>query len=105
MLWEIVSREHSWSDVPQNWLIFQKIKEGERPRLPPSPDCPQWLTDLIRECWAPDPNLRPGFTDIFTRLSAQLVLLQGSAGTPPVVPDPEQLPPAPAPAPPSHKPV
>ena len=45
--------------------ILQKLKKGERPKLPIN--CGE-LTKLIEECWREDPLQRPTFSNICKRL-------------------------------------
>jgi serine/threonine protein kinase len=43
-----------------------RVLTGMRPKLPP--DCPSHLSFLIRQCWDGNPDKRPNFEDICTKL-------------------------------------
>jgi serine/threonine protein kinase len=42
------------------------VRKGKRPKLPPN--CPDHLSSLIQQCWDGNPDNRPDFHDICTRL-------------------------------------
>jgi serine/threonine protein kinase len=42
-----------------------RVREGKRPQLPP--DCPS-LSNLIQQCWDGNPDKRPNFQEICTKL-------------------------------------
>jgi hypothetical protein len=44
--------------------------ENFRPALPDS--VPETLADLIRDCWAPNPNSRPNFETVLSRLDGEI---------------------------------
>jgi hypothetical protein len=43
-----------------------RVREGNRPQLPP--DCPNYLSGLIQQCWRKNPVNRPDFQTICTEL-------------------------------------
>eukprot|EP01103_Thecamoeba_quadrilineata_P014173 TRINITY_DN414_c0_g1_i2.p1 TRINITY_DN414_c0_g1~~TRINITY_DN414_c0_g1_i2.p1 ORF type:complete len:626 (+),score=95.19 TRINITY_DN414_c0_g1_i2:617-2494(+) len=48
-------------------IIIQTAKFGLRPRI--DSECPQLLADLMKQCWDPDPNVRPSFKEIISLLN------------------------------------
>lgn len=50
------------------------VKNTLRPPIPPRCD-PEWRK-LMEECWSPDPNRRPSFTEITCRLRSMSMALQ-----------------------------
>ncbi|KAH9561470.1 hypothetical protein CY35_05G023500 [Sphagnum magellanicum] len=44
----------------------ERVLKGMRPQLPP--DCPSHLSSLIQQCWDGDPDERPNFQEICTKL-------------------------------------
>jgi len=44
----------------------ERVLRGMRPQLPP--DCPSHLSSLIQQCWDGDPDERPNFQEICTKL-------------------------------------
>jgi hypothetical protein len=54
------------------------VREGKRPQLPPY--CPSQLYNLIQQCWNGNPDERPEFQDICTKLRhIKGLLLKGMA--------------------------
>eukprot|EP01095_Lingulamoeba_sp_RSL-Kostka_P011392 TRINITY_DN4306_c0_g1_i1.p1 TRINITY_DN4306_c0_g1~~TRINITY_DN4306_c0_g1_i1.p1 ORF type:complete len:577 (-),score=183.46 TRINITY_DN4306_c0_g1_i1:103-1800(-) len=67
IIWELVTRlepfeEHDDYDVFMNCVV----NEHERPEIPQ--DCPESLEQLMRNCWAHNPEDRPDFQEIVTTL-------------------------------------
>jgi serine/threonine protein kinase len=57
----------------------ERVLRGMRPQLPP--DCPSDLSSLIQQCWDGDPDKRPNFQEICTKLRhIKGLLLTGMAG-------------------------
>jgi len=73
---EILSRKVPYHHIGGMREILQKIKKGERPKLPIN--CGE-LTKLIEECWREDPLQRPTFPDICKRLiSLKKMFMKGT---------------------------
>ena len=74
VLWELRVLEVPWANVGQWQLMHAVVEEGQRPPLdaPPAgaPTFPSIdLYDaLIEDAWDQDPELRPAFEDVITRL-------------------------------------
>jgi len=51
---------------PTPTAFKDRVREGKRPELPPY--CPSQLSSLIRQCWDANPDERPNFQDICTKL-------------------------------------
>lgn len=73
MLWEIAAQERpdllSILGIEGGAFIItllQKLKAGER--LPSRPGWPQWIADIMQQCWRTDPRERPTFSQICDRL-------------------------------------
>ncbi|KAH9549243.1 hypothetical protein CY35_10G007800 [Sphagnum magellanicum] len=47
-------------------VFKDRVRGGERPQLPP--DCPSELSNLIQQCWDGNPDERPNFQEICTKL-------------------------------------
>jgi len=59
-------------------VFKDRVRGGERPQLPP--DCPSELSNLIQQCWDGNPDERPNFQEICTKLRhiKGLLLTEGS---------------------------
>ncbi len=44
--------------------FYEHIRSGERPALPPTSYCPEYLSALIQRCWATRAEARPTFREI-----------------------------------------
>ena len=65
VMWEIGSRAEPWGNIQGTFLmesLLRKILAGERP--PVEDDWPMLYKNVMRQCWATDPNERPAFSDI-----------------------------------------
>eukprot|EP00002_Diphylleia_rotans_P010349 TRINITY_DN207_c1_g2_i1.p1 TRINITY_DN207_c1_g2~~TRINITY_DN207_c1_g2_i1.p1 ORF type:complete len:2529 (-),score=565.37 TRINITY_DN207_c1_g2_i1:198-7784(-) len=71
VMWEILTRKDPYDDVQElaniHFLIFNQHR---RPTLPP--DLPDELEQIIKEAWNTNPEKRPTFKQITTRLSGFL---------------------------------
>ncbi|XP_024543763.1 light-sensor Protein kinase-like [Selaginella moellendorffii] len=47
-------------------MDMEQVLRGERPEIPAT--CPEFLSQLMRECWSHDAKERPSFSDICERL-------------------------------------
>jgi len=70
ILWEIFSggANPCPQDVSHVSLANQIISEGWRPSVPSN--CPQQWVDLIKQCWAQNPDDRPDFREIIDILQS-----------------------------------
>jgi serine/threonine protein kinase len=70
ILWEIYTRIEPYNDSRQVLSVGAfcdaVCNENFRPDIPD--DCPVKIKTLITNCWDPDPDSRPSFTDIVTTL-------------------------------------
>jgi len=64
-LWQMAAREKPWVNVPV-WDVPTRVIHGKRPQMPA--DIPKDYADIIRKCWAPKPDDRPAFSDVFEML-------------------------------------
>lgn len=63
MLWQLVAREEPYSDRENNIdLAIEVATEGLRPKIPGF--CPVDYAELMRRCWAANPDDRPEFDEI-----------------------------------------
>ncbi|KAG0587202.1 hypothetical protein KC19_2G147800 [Ceratodon purpureus] len=69
---EILTGETPYSREMSS-LIRQKVKGGLRPTLPSA--CPPYLAELIKTCWAENPEERPSFEEIVHSLTRFRTLL------------------------------
>ncbi|KAL6064370.1 Serine/threonine-protein kinase STY46 [Balamuthia mandrillaris] len=68
VLWELLSEQVPFQDMSQLEIILA-IMENKMPSFP-TDDCPPEYAELIRDCWQPQPEERPSFQEILTRLEA-----------------------------------
>jgi serine/threonine protein kinase len=80
ILWEFLTRKRAFTDTieeldaEEDWVSQFSRKvclEHLRPTIPP--ECPESLRELIIDCWADDPQRRPSFRDIVSRLDDVIV--------------------------------
>ena len=64
VLWELLTGEIPYNDVPVEKLPYLVVQEKLRPTIPP--DTPPDLANLITACWSTDPKQRPSFINIIT---------------------------------------
>ncbi|CAA0832225.1 Protein kinase superfamily protein with octicosapeptide/Phox/Bem1p domain [Striga hermonthica] len=81
VLWEILTGEEPYANMHYGAIIGGIVNNTLRPPVPSFCD-PEWRL-LMEQCWAPDPFVRPSFTEIAQRLrtmsSASLTKPQGFA--------------------------
>ncbi|XP_068186525.1 ephrin type-B receptor 4a [Antennarius striatus] len=66
VMWEVMSfGERPYWDM-SNQDVINAIEQDYR--LPPSPDCPTHLHQLMLDCWQKDRSARPRFTDLVSAL-------------------------------------
>ncbi|XP_020593371.1 uncharacterized protein LOC110033658 [Phalaenopsis equestris] len=68
VLWEILTGEEPYATMHYGAIIGGIVNNSLRPLIPASCD-PDWRR-LMEQCWAPDPQQRPSFTQIANRLRA-----------------------------------
>lgn len=61
-LWEICCRKEPYDSTPGFQVIVAVATKNRRPKLPPNLE-PYWV-NLIRRCWAENPDDRPDFEDL-----------------------------------------
>ncbi|KAL1359567.1 hypothetical protein AAHE18_04G116500 [Arachis hypogaea] len=73
-LWELFTGEEPYADMHCGAIIGGIVKNTLRPPIPERCD-PEWRK-LMEECWSADPNSRPSFTEITSRLRSMSIGLQ-----------------------------
>ncbi|KAL7211041.1 hypothetical protein ACSBR2_014015 [Camellia fascicularis] len=66
VLWEILTGEEPYANMHYGAIIGGIVNNTLRPTVPSYCD-PEWKL-LMEQCWAPDPIVRPSFTEITRRL-------------------------------------
>jgi hypothetical protein len=68
MIWMIYTKERPYHDssCTSNWALLAAIIKGLRPTIPP--DMPPRLVALMVACWAEEPEERPTFSEVISRL-------------------------------------
>ncbi|KAK8629818.1 hypothetical protein V6N13_078644 [Hibiscus sabdariffa] len=66
VLWEILTGEEPYANMHYGAIIGGIVSNTLRPPVPNHCD-PEWKL-LMEQCWAPDPVVRPSFTEIARRL-------------------------------------
>jgi len=66
VLWELVTREDPYQGMPTFQIVIAVGQHKMRPLIPPV-TMPA-LAQLMVECWSEDPNVRPPFSEIVSRL-------------------------------------
>ena len=67
LLWALWMRQEPYMHSGLNaFQLVQRVLDGVRPPMPPS--MPPKMAQLVRDCWAGDPDARPSFTEIRKRL-------------------------------------
>jgi tRNA A-37 threonylcarbamoyl transferase component Bud32 len=70
VLWEILTGEEPYSNMHYGAIIGGIVNNTLRPQIPSYCDA-DWKL-LMEHCWAPDPSVRPSFTEIARRLRLML---------------------------------
>lgn len=73
-MWEIWTGEEPYADMHCGAIIGGIVKNTLRPTIPERCD-PEWRK-LMEQCWAADPEARPSFTEITSRLRTISAALQ-----------------------------
>ncbi|XP_076913324.1 RAF-like serine/threonine-protein kinase 20 [Bidens hawaiensis] len=66
VMWEILTREEPYANMHYGAIIGGIVNNTLRPTIPSDCD-PDWRR-LMEQCWAPDPAVRPSFTEITNQL-------------------------------------
>ncbi|XP_057795208.1 uncharacterized protein LOC131011416 [Salvia miltiorrhiza] len=66
VLWEILTGEEPYANMHYGAIIGGIVNNTLRPTIPSHCDS-EWRR-LMEQCWAPNPSLRPSFTEIASRL-------------------------------------
>jgi hypothetical protein len=66
-LWEIFSFGKTPYPAMSNSETFERISIGYR--LPAPEDCPEHIFHIMMACWQKDPESRPRFRELYTKLS------------------------------------
>ncbi|KAL9666091.1 hypothetical protein QQ045_000413 [Rhodiola kirilowii] len=74
VMWEILTGEEPYADMHCGAIIGGIVKNTLRPPIPQRCDT-EWK-NLMEQCWSPDPEERPSFTEIANKLRIMLVALQ-----------------------------
>mmetsp|Transcript_135895 Transcript_135895/g.290447 ORF Transcript_135895/g.290447 Transcript_135895/m.290447 type:complete len:305 (-) Transcript_135895:26-940(-) len=69
VLFEIICRREPFSEVPGEFIVSM-VSSGERPdyKEHARPDCPELVIELMKQCWAQDPESRPPFSEVLMHL-------------------------------------
>ncbi|KAE9611087.1 hypothetical protein Lal_00016287 [Lupinus albus] len=73
-MWEILTGEEPYADMHCGAIIGGIVKNTLRPPIPERCDT-EWRK-LMEECWSPNPESRPSFTEITRRLRSMFMTLQ-----------------------------
>ncbi|KAG6657678.1 uncharacterized protein LOC122307291 [Carya illinoinensis] len=73
-MWEILTGEEPYENMHCGAIIGGIVKNTLRPPIPEHCD-PEWRK-LMEDCWSPDPETRPSFTEITNRLRSMAIVLQ-----------------------------
>lgn len=73
-MWEILTGEEPYANMHCGAIIGGIVKNTLRPPIPERCDS-EWR-NLMEQCWSPDPEIRPSFTEITNRLRAMSNALQ-----------------------------
>ena len=76
MLYQIIGLKQPFGEFKKNlFMIWHKILSGARP--PMNDQFPLNFKDLITKCWDRNPDVRPSFTDIVSRIENGELMLEG----------------------------
>ncbi|KAG6481056.1 hypothetical protein ZIOFF_057648 [Zingiber officinale] len=71
VMWELITGDEPFKDMHYGAIIGGILEGTLRPPVPESCDA-EWRS-LMEQCWATDPELRPGFAEIAGRLRIMLL--------------------------------
>ncbi|KAG9154068.1 hypothetical protein Leryth_000570 [Lithospermum erythrorhizon] len=70
ILWELATLEVPWAGYHSMQVVGAVAFQGRRLTIPPRVNLE--VAELIRECWFTNPQERPSFRQIITRLKSQV---------------------------------
>ncbi len=70
ILWELASRKIPYADAASPAVIAQWIQAGETEEIPA--DCPETFGQVVKTCWAMEPESRPTAAKVVEQLRAGL---------------------------------
>ncbi|KAF3436017.1 hypothetical protein FNV43_RR23109 [Rhamnella rubrinervis] len=73
-MWEILTGEEPYANMHCGAIIGGIVKNTLRPPVPAR--CDHEWKKLMEQCWSPDPERRPSFTEITNRLRSMSIALQ-----------------------------
>lgn len=69
ILYELIARKLPWGEDVSNYeMIKGLVTSGARPNIPVN--CPEAISDLIKDCWKTRPEERPNAQEVVERLKA-----------------------------------
>lgn len=74
IMWELLTRDEPWSTIKAKTRftfldeLTTAVLSGYRPPIPQNPECPESYLVLMRACWMTEPDKRPVFSYIESRL-------------------------------------
>ncbi|PRP80501.1 hypothetical protein PROFUN_11723 [Planoprotostelium fungivorum] len=71
ILWELQTRLHPYNEYTFMSALEDAVLAGKRPEIPT--ECVTTFRNLIEDCWQPDPERRPTFKVILSRLVDQVI--------------------------------
>ncbi|KAH0790031.1 TKL family protein kinase [Histomonas meleagridis] len=74
VLYEMYTKKIPFDGLEPAQVIYRVLVQQERPSLPD--DTPQGLSELIQNCWATDPNVRPSFNEITKMFQSGTILFK-----------------------------
>ncbi|AHA46230.1 serine/threonine protein kinase [Insectomime virus] len=69
VLWEMLTRKAPYQGKTPAMVAVSVIRDDERPEIPNSPLFDQAYLDLMVNCWEKDPDTRPTFLEVLSRIS------------------------------------
>ncbi|XP_077227249.1 RAF-like serine/threonine-protein kinase 20 [Tasmannia lanceolata] len=79
-MWEILTGEEPYASMHCGAIIGGIVNNTLRPTIPDRCD-PEWRK-LMEECWSPDPEARPSFTEITSRLRVMSMAVHTKGNSP-----------------------
>lgn len=70
VLWEMLTRKAPFEGRSPAMVAVNVIRDDERPEMPESHIFDQGYIDLMTNCWEKDPDTRPTFLEILSRISS-----------------------------------
>jgi len=73
ILWELLTHQIPFQGMNGVQVSVAVVTQGLRPSLPD--DCPVEISKLVTDCWDANPDLRPSFEEISSRIKSMKSLL------------------------------